>query len=52
MRSNGRRVRATSRAPTRMNTGSTTAKVGNIKTRNNPILKSEITVFIGVKVVK
>ena len=45
-------ARATSRVPTRMNMGSTLATVGNIKTRNNPVSISQITVFKEIKVVK
>ena len=52
MKSYGRTVRTTVRTTVGMNTGRDGGGSRPKKTRNNPILKSKITVFIELKVVK
>ena len=48
----GTTLRTTVRTSLRMNRGRVVGDSRHIKTRNNPILKSEITVFKVIKVVK
>ena len=52
MKSKGRTARTTASRTVCMNIGRVVGDSRHIKTRNNPILKSKMTVFIELKVVK